>query len=128
MFLGAQGVDGALGRGDAQVSPVILSDFHASEKEETNPLNTAILNTLFICKIFGGSRKNKNIFPFDNASYKLFFILRPISERKASGILILLWYNFKSSAVLLQSCWKQHFITIQPVQNILLQLILINKI
>lgn len=98
MFLGAQSVDGALGRGDAEVNPVVLSDFQTSEKEETNPLSTAILNTSFIWKIFGGSKKNKNIFPFDSSTYQLFFILRPRSERKASGVLILQLHNFKSSA------------------------------
>jgi len=72
--------------------------------------------------------KNQNLFLFDSASYELIFILSSVSDRKTSGFLILLLYNFKSPAVLLYGYWNQCFITIQPVQNIRLKLILINKI
>lgn len=54
IFLGAQSVDEALGTGDAEVSPVILSDFQTSEKGETNLLSTAILSTVIMCMLFGG--------------------------------------------------------------------------
>lgn len=45
----AQCVDGPLGMGHAELSPVILSDFQTSEKGETKPLSKAILSKWFFC-------------------------------------------------------------------------------
>lgn len=109
-------MEGALPKGDDEVCPVILSDFQTSEKGETNPISTAILSMLLIC----------NIFSSDNNSYQSFFIWGPDSKRKRAGVLISLFYIFKSPAVLHQESWNQCFTTIQKVRNMKIILTNIN--
>lgn len=90
---GAQGEDGAIGTGHAELTPVTLSDFQTSEKGKTNPLSTAILSKLFFWNFFGGDSENKNPSSFDKTSYQF---LSPVPEGKRAGVFIVLLYNLKS--------------------------------